>query len=216
MLRNDRYEMGACDIVTFIMETTRRAGRPRSFDPDEALHRALMVFWEHGYEGASMALLLEATGLNAPQLYRAFGPKERLFERVVRLYQDEYGFGIRADLPLVDAVVEYLERAAREFTTEPGLGCLVSTGLLATGREGSAAAAVVKAERDHALASLHERIAQAIQDGELPADVDAPGLARTIGALIQGMSVQAHDGAKFDDLTAIARSARMLLPAATT
>ena len=98
------------------METMRRAGRPRTFDPGEALHRALMVFWERGYEGASMIVLQEATGLTAPQLYRAFESKERLFERAVRLYQDEYGFGIRPGAPLIEAVVEYLDRAARELT----------------------------------------------------------------------------------------------------
>ena len=84
------------------METMRKAGRPRTFDPEQALHRALMVFWERGYEGASMTALQEATGLTAPQLYRAFDSKERLFKRAVRLYQEEYGFGIRPGIPLAD------------------------------------------------------------------------------------------------------------------
>lgn len=196
------------------MEKMRKAGRPRSFDPDEALHRALMVFWEHGYEGASMALLQEATGLTAPQLYRAFDSKEHLFGRAVRLYQDQYGFAIRPDLPLLDAVTEYLDRAAREFTTEPGRGCLVSTGLLATGRDAKTAATIVRAERDHALNGLRERIADAAAQGQLPSSTDAPGLARTIGALIQGMSVQARDGASYDELRHIVASARTLLSAA--
>ncbi|WP_293781520.1 TetR/AcrR family transcriptional regulator [uncultured Aeromicrobium sp.] len=195
------------------METTRKAGRPRAFDPDEALHRALMVFWERGYEGASMATLQAATGLTAPQLYRAFESKERLFERAVRLYQDEYGFGIRPDLPLADAVLEYLDRAAREFTTEPGRGCLVSTGLLATGHDAQAAAAICRAERDHALASLCQRITEAIAQRELPATTDVEGLARTIGALIQGMSVQARDGASYDDLAHVVTAAQALLAA---
>lgn len=195
------------------MEKLRRAGRPRSFDPDAALHSALLVFWEHGYEGASMARLQEATGLTAPQLYRAFESKERLFERAVRLYQDEYGFAIRSDLPLAEAVDEYFDRAAREFSAEPGRGCLVSTGLLVTGRDGEAAAAVVRAEREHALAGLRGRIADAVERGELPAGVDAEGLARALGALIQGMSVQAHDGADYEDLAHIAGAAGALLAA---
>lgn len=195
------------------MEQVRKAGRPRSFDPGEALHRALMVFWEHGYEGASMALLQQATGLTAPQLYRAFESKERLFERAVRLYQEEYGFGISNDLPLIDALTEYLDTAAREFTSEPGRGCLVSTGLLATGRDAQAAALVVRAERDHALDALRERIASAVASGELNASVDVVGLSRTVGALIQGMSVQARDGATHEDLQHVVATARALLSA---
>lgn len=193
------------------MEVTRKTGRPRTFDPDQALHRALMVFWERGYEGASMAALQEATGLTAPQLYRAFESKERLFEQAVRLYQDEYGFGIRADAPLAEAVVEYLDRAAREFTTEPGLGCLVSTGLLATGHDAQAAAAICRAERDHALTDLRQRIIDAVVQGELPETTDVEGLSRTIGALIQGMSVQARDGAEREELAHIVTAAQTLL-----
>lgn len=193
------------------METMRKAGRPRTFDPEQALHRALMVFWERGYEGASMTALQEATGLTAPQLYRAFDSKERLFKRAVRLYQEEYGFGIRPGIPLADAVIEYLDRAAREFTTEPGLGCLVSTGLLATGQDAEAAAAICRAERDQALTGLRQRMTDAIADGELPETTDVTGLARTIGALIQGMSVQARDGAAYEDLAHLVTVARTLL-----
>ena len=170
-----------------------------------------MVFWERGYEGASMTALQEATGLTAPQLYRAFDSKERLFKRAVRLYQEEYGFGIRPDIPLADAVIEYLDRAAREFTTEPGLGCLVSTGLLATGQDAEAAAAICRAERDQALTGLRQRMTDAIADGELPETTDVTGLARTIGALIQGMSVQARDGAAYEDLAHLVTVARTLL-----
>lgn len=193
------------------METMRKAGRPRTFDPEQALHQALMVFWERGYEGASMTALQEATGLTAPQLYRAFESKERLFERAVRLYQEEYGFGIRPGIPLVDAVTEYLDRAAREFTAEPGLGCLVSTGLLATGQEAEAAAAICRAERDQALTGLRQRMTEAVADGELPETTDITGLSRTIGALIQGMSVQARDGAAYEDLVHVVTTARALL-----
>ncbi|MDN3460897.1 TetR/AcrR family transcriptional regulator [Rhodococcus sp. APC 3903] len=196
------------------MDKMRKAGRPRSFDPDEALHRALMVFWERGYEGASLALLQEATGLTAPQLYRAFESKERLFERAVRLYQEQYGFAMRSDLPLVEAVGDYLERAADEFTREPGRGCLVSTGLLATGKDAETAAVIVRAERDQALSNLRDRIVGAVEHGELSREIDVPGLARTIGALLQGMSVQARDGADKRELTRIADTARILLSAA--
>lgn len=195
------------------MESSRKVGRPRTFDPEEALERALHVFWEHGYEGASVTLLQEATGLTAPQLYRAFTSKEHLFQLAVQHYQQRYGFAPDPDLPFAQSIAEFLDRAAREFTTEPGRGCLVSTGLLATGRHAEVAAAVVRAEREQALAGLLARIRTAQEAGEVPSTTDAEGLARTIGALVQGMSVQARDGAGYPALSAVASTARALLPA---
>ena len=193
------------------MKLTRKAGRPRAFDPNEALHKALMAFWKHGYEGTSMAHLQEATGLTAPQIYRAFESKERLFEHAVRLYQEEYGFGLSDRLPFHDATHDYLDRAAREFTTEPGLGCFVSTGVLAAGQGGKAAAAVVRAERDQSIVGLSARIADAVATGELHESVDVTGLSRTIAALIQGMSVQARDGASCDTLRKLVATVEILL-----
>lgn len=202
--------MGSWDNVTVIMKKNHAAGRPRAFDPDVALHQALMVFWNHGYEGASMAMLLEATGLTAPQVYRAFGSKEQLFEHAVRLYQEEFSFGIDQDQSLVEGVADFLDKAAREFTTKPGLGCLVSTGLLATGQDAASAAAIVRVEREHALEGVESRVARAVSDGELSEGTDVEGLARTIGALIQGMSVQARDGASYEELARIVRVAGLL------
>src|SRR5688500_14836737 len=66
-------------------------GRPRSFDRDQALRQAMIVFWEHGYEGASMEALTAAMGINRPSLYAAFGCKEALFREAVDLYEDGDG-----------------------------------------------------------------------------------------------------------------------------
>lgn len=190
------------------MEAIRKAGRPRAFDVDEALHKALLVFWDRGYEGASLAVLQEATGLTAPQLYRAFESKERLYERAVQLYQTVYGFGIPSEIPLTEGVVEYLDRAAREFTAKPGLGCFISSGSLATGEDAQAAAAICRAERKHALTELRRRMTKAVEQGELPKTADVEGLSRSIGALIQGMSVQARDGASYEDLAHVVHVAQ--------
>src|SRR5919204_2338880 len=66
-------------------------GRPRSFDADTALDRALDVFWRHGYEGTSLADLTAAIGINKPSLYAAFGNKEELFGKVLTRYLDGPG-----------------------------------------------------------------------------------------------------------------------------
>src|ERR1700674_1455924 len=63
-------------------------GRPRAFDPDAALERAMHVFWAKGYEGASLSDLTRAMRINRPSLYAAFGNKEQLFRKVLDRYMD--------------------------------------------------------------------------------------------------------------------------------
>lgn len=191
----------------------RKPGRPRSFDPNRALHEALLTFWRHGYEGASMSRLQTAMGLTAPALYRAFGSKDELFKQAVKQYQRQYGFDIQEGIPIRDAIGAYLRTAAREFATEPGLGCLVSTGLLASGPDAQVSAAMVRAERENALVSIRNRCQTAARNGELPGLTDADGLSRAIAAVIQGMSVQARDGATQSDLERLAEAALRMIPA---
>src|SRR5690242_11856901 len=71
--------------------TARTRGRPRSFDRAAALHKALMAFWEHGYEATSVSDLTRIMGIGAPSLYAAFSDKRTLFEEVVRVYVDTHG-----------------------------------------------------------------------------------------------------------------------------
>ena len=75
-----------------------RIGRPREFDPDEALESALQVFWEKGYEGASLTELTGAMGITKPSMYAAFGNKEQLFRRAVERYTAGPSSGTPRDL----------------------------------------------------------------------------------------------------------------------
>src|SRR5712691_8727030 len=70
------------------LETSAQLGRPRAFDPDAALDRAMHVFWAKGYEGASLSDLTRAMRINRPSLYAAFGNKEQLFRKVLDRYMD--------------------------------------------------------------------------------------------------------------------------------
>ena len=66
--------------------TEARRGRPRSYDPDQALDAAIDVFWTHGYDAATLDQLSQAMGMGRPSLYGAFGDKQALFERAVRRF----------------------------------------------------------------------------------------------------------------------------------
>src|SRR5882724_2067699 len=93
-----------------------RTGRPREFDRDEALQRAMELFWAQGYEGTTLAYLQKAMGgITAPSFYAAFGSKEALFKEAVELYCKTEGAPIvkaLAEAPTTRASIEGLLRAA--------------------------------------------------------------------------------------------------------
>src|SRR2546423_9970140 len=106
-------------------------GRPRAFDVDLALDRALHVFWRKGYEGASLSDLTQAMGINRPSIYAAFGDKEALFRKVLDRYAEGPTAHVMKALEHADARVamERLLLGAADAATSPSwpAGCLMST-----------------------------------------------------------------------------------------
>src|SRR5437762_11325658 len=118
-------------------ETPAQLGRPRSFDPDTALDRAMHVFWAKGYEGASLSDLTRAMRINRPSLYAAFGNKKQLFRKVLDRYMDgpvAY-FGKALAAPKARAVVEEIFLGTARMADDPKIpaGCLMVQGALACG-----------------------------------------------------------------------------------
>ncbi|MGP4006289.1 TetR/AcrR family transcriptional regulator [Streptomyces sp. 4N124] len=195
----------------------RARGRPRSFDRETALEKAIMAFWEHGYEATSVSDLTRVMGIGAPSLYAAFGDKQALFAEVVSEYGTRYGaFGDRAlaEEPTARAAVARMLREAAATYTAPGLphGCLVVHA--ATNCSNPEVEASLRDRRNANIAAFERRIRAGIAAGELPADTDAAALARHTGAVIQGMSQQARDGASREELEALAEIAMAIWPRA--
>jgi AcrR family transcriptional regulator len=183
-------------------------GRPREFDIDEALDRALHVFWRKGYEGASMTDLTESMGITRPSLYAAFGNKEVLFRKALDRYVDGPGGYVRIALaqPSARGVVEQLLYGAADAVTDPcnPPGCLSVQGALTCGDASESIKQELMARRNAGENDLRERFARAIAEGDLDAKSDAGALARYVSIVLQGMAVQACGGATRDDLRKIA------------
>src|SRR5213079_644263 len=107
----------------------RPRGRPRSFDREQALDRAMDVFWRQGFEGASLSDLTKAMEINPPSLYAAFGDKEQLFIEAMERYQQRAGESCPyCDEPTAHAAIEkLLLYMAHELTSaEHPRGCLMA------------------------------------------------------------------------------------------
>lgn len=194
-----------------------KRGRPRTFDRDAMLRKALGLFWEHGYEGVSIARLVEAMGIAPPSLYAAFGSKEALYREALELYVTGPGAfiaGALAEAPTAKAAIErILREAVLRFTAKSSpRGCAVATGELDCAPENREIAHCVAVLRAASLEATTRRLRQARNEGELPAGVDVNALARFYGAVIQGMSAQAKDGASAAELSGIADAALRAWP----
>jgi AcrR family transcriptional regulator len=181
------------------------------------LDQALELFWRQGYEGTSIADLRNAIGITAPSLYAAFGSKEELYGRVLEHYLAGLGRtladALREEAGTYAAIKRFLFESAQIFAGPKNpRGCLISCAIPTCAPENRAVADIVASKRTGSLVTLRRRFQQAVKNGELPRDTDAEQLARFYGAVIQGMSIQALDGAGAKALRGIAETALRAWP----
>ena len=173
-------------------------GRPRTFDAEQALDRAVEVFWRQGYEGTSLTDLTTAMGVNRPSLYAVFGSKEDLFRKAFARYAERDMAYARAALgkPTALEVAQALLRDNVAALTRPGrpAGCLSIQGGLSCGSANRAIAEFLAASRLAGEKALAGRFARAITDGDLPRDADPAALARYLMVVTEGQAVHAAAG----------------------
>jgi len=195
-------------------------GRPRNFDKDAALARAMEVFWLKGYEGASMADLTSAMGIASPSLYAAFGSKEDLFRQALDYYTASEGgliWGPVTQAETAHAAVEtFLMQTARVFTrrSRPP-GCLVVLSALHPNEHSETVRRELVKRRAQTVTELRELLRQGVVRGEISAAADLDAIAKYYVTVQQGMSIQARDGASRQQLEQIATAALAAWPPLT-
>jgi len=191
-------------------------GRPREFDIEQALDKALEVFWRNGYEGATIADLTEAMGINPPSLYAAFGNKEALFRKALERYVEQrVGFWKEAlAQPTARGMIEHLLHESANFLTEQcnPPGCLLVRGAIACSEAAESIRRELEARRAEGIAALRARLEAAQRTGEFPAELEPGEFARYVMTVLEGMSVQAAAGASRQELHRVAELALRTWP----
>jgi len=178
-----------------------RRGRPRSFDREDALLRAMKVFWALGYEGATLTDLQEAMGgITAPSLYAAFGSKEGLFREAVELYSRTLGVPMMKALDecaTARASLEALLQAAVEAFCKPGAprGCLLVLGAMNSMPANKSVQEYLRGLRARRQKVIQQRLQRGVAEGELPSGLDLSALASFYMTVLDGLAIQARDGA---------------------
>jgi AcrR family transcriptional regulator len=191
-------------------------GRPREFDVDEVLERAMRVFWARGYDGTSLTDLTGAMGITKSSMYAAFGNKEQLFRKAVERYAEgpaAYSTRVLRE-PTARAVAEAFLRGAVRTTTSPGspAGCLSVQGALALSEQSRPAHDALVDWRNDTGVRLEERFRRAVEEGDLSRDADPGRLARFIMTTGFGIAVQAANGLGTEELDEIVDTALRAWP----
>lgn len=224
LLYSDRYVM--CQENDFMPDVKMKTagvpsekpkGRPRSFDRDRALIRALDIFWRKGFEPASVAELCAAMEINPPSLYSAFGNKAKLFLEAVSYYERVYWKAtwerLEEEPDIMQAIDHFFSEAAG-ILLSPSVpcGCMVVLAAINVSQESADVVKAVSVLRQEGKDLFEKRLRRAVTEKQLPSDTATAALATVLNTLLEGMSIEAKDGATLESLRATAQYASRLLP----
>jgi AcrR family transcriptional regulator len=188
-------------------------GRPRAFDRDDALDKAMRVFWTRGYEGTSLTDLTAAMGINSPSLYGTFGGKEALFREALDRYGQTFARDCHEGGTAREAVETWLLETARVFTdpTHPPGCMIVLSGINCTERNAPIHDFLAEKRRNN-LESLRARLERGVAEGDIPETGDLDAMVQFYGTVLHGLSIQSLDGATEAELASVVDGAMACWP----
>jgi len=188
----------------------RKRGRPQAFRPEDALDRAVEMFWRHGYEGVDVGRIAKAVHVSKPALYRAFGDKSTLLLKAVERYVERFGApklaAFMSEPDINKAVLEFCETTVGKTTGDTGLGCMMAAAVLGQSERVTEIRRYAASGLTMSADILAERFEREIRAGNLPETPSARVRGRALIDLMQGLLLRAKAGINREYLLADARS----------
>lgn len=186
----------------------RKRGRPKCFNEQEALQKAMLLFWEYGYEATSVSDLTQALNLSAPSLYSTFGDKAQLFQRCLEYYLQHEACPIDAIFQSAKtakiALELYLyENVKRLIQDHKPTGCMLVVATMNCSEENQAVQHDLLDKRQKVKQRIFQRLAQGVSEGDLTAQVNLQEMTDFYSTVIQGLTMQARDGVHKDQLNQV-------------
>ncbi|MEK8127623.1 TetR/AcrR family transcriptional regulator [Paenibacillus filicis] len=168
--------------------------RPREFDEEKALDAAMQLFWEKGYEAASLTELTARMGIQRPSIYSAFGDKLQLFEAALRRYTTNHASRVRGQFQGKSSVREafrlYFENLVdEEYKEGPNRGCLCINTMVELAPHDEKFEILTREHQMYLSAVFQEAIERGQQSGELTTGMNPKGLAQTLVVSLIGLTV---------------------------
>ncbi|MDB5099468.1 MAG: regulatory protein TetR [Cyanobacteria bacterium RYN_339] len=185
--------------------------RPKEFDRDITLKKAIGVFCEHGYEGTSTDALLVAMGISRQSMYDTYGDKRRLYLEALQRYQADSVADHLRTLDRASSPVKGLEALLISFASRPPSealqGCMGVNAICEFGRSDQKVNLLTDAASQTLDAALERLILEAKGTGEIDPSIEVRAASQFLQATLAGMKVSARAGATAETLHAVARMA---------
>jgi TetR/AcrR family transcriptional regulator, copper-responsive repressor len=177
-----------------------KRGRPRGYDPEDALKRARDVFWVKGFAGTTLDDIVEATAMNRPSLYAAFGDKEAIYLAALKMQGDllvgQVARAVELDLKIRPFLDLFFDRCIESYLASGARGCFLVGTALTESFARDDVGAVVRDAFGRVEALLEGRFRKAKKDGELPRGADPSALAHLVSASMHELAMYARAGLK--------------------
>ncbi|MBJ8472759.1 TetR/AcrR family transcriptional regulator [Acinetobacter pittii] len=193
------------DLVVTEETLKKKRGRPKCFDEQEVLQKAMLLFWEHGYEATSISDLTQALEITAPSLYSAFGDKAGLFYKSIDYYLAHEACPIEtifleAKTAKIAFELYLYDNVKRLVQPNKPAGCMLVVAAMNCSDATQDVQQNVLDKRIKTKEKLLERLKQGVEQGDLPSNAPLQEMTDFYATVIQGLTIQARDGASTDQL----------------
>lgn len=187
------------ELSSLEIGSKRKRGRPKCFNEQEALQKAMLLFWEYGYESTSISDLTQSLNITAPSLYSSFGDKSQLFHQCLEYYLKHEACPIErifqeAKTSKVAIELYLYEHAKKLVQAHKPTGCMLVVSTMNCSEENYDIQHDLLLKRHQTKQKILERLTQGVSEGDLSKQVDLIAMTDFYNTVIQGLTLQARDG----------------------